>query len=179
VGLAGLAILDAGNLSEPKFLGGANWHPPYESPTHTVLLVPHKIRERRWLVVADEDVTDDRWESPAAFLWIIDATNEAHPVPVASFHVPEGDFPKRGKRFGCHQPWEQVRSDNLVYVTWFSGGLRIVNISDPYHPTEVAHYIPSPVGEERVIQSNDVFVDDRGCIYLMDRYRGLEILELS
>ncbi len=179
VGLAGLAILDIRDLSRPVFVGGTNWHPPYASPTHTVLAVPHAIRDRRWLVVADEDVTDDVWESPPAFLWLVDATDVSSPVPVASFHVRDNGYSAKGKRFGCHQPWERVRSDNLVYVTWFSAGLRIVDISDPYHPTEVASYIPSPVAGETVTQSNDVFVDERGCIYLIDRYRGLEILELS
>jgi hypothetical protein len=33
-----------------------------------------------------------------------------------------------------------------------------------------------PQGSERV-QSNDVTVDDRGLIYLLDRVRGLHILE--
>ncbi|MCE2998735.1 MAG: hypothetical protein ACK59Y_14410 [Betaproteobacteria bacterium] len=33
-----------------------------------------------------------------------------------------------------------------------------------------------PIGSERV-QSNDVTVDDRGLLYLLDRVRGLYILE--
>jgi len=33
-----------------------------------------------------------------------------------------------------------------------------------------------PQGSDRV-QSNDVFVDGRGLIYLLDRVRGLNILE--
>jgi len=41
----------------------------------------------------------------------------------------------------------------------------------------VAHYLPEvPQGSSRV-SSNDVFVDDRGLIYLIDRGRGLSILE--
>jgi hypothetical protein len=42
---------------------------------------------------------------------------------------------------------------------------------------EVAYFVPDvPQGSERV-QSNDVTVDDRGLMYLLDRVRGLHILE--
>ena len=46
-------------------------------------------------------------------------------------------------RFGAHQPHEHVGKDNLVYAAWFSGGLRIIDISSPYRPEEVGHYIPA------------------------------------
>ena len=62
-------------------------------------------------------------------------------------------------------------------VAWFAEGLRIVNVANPHHPTEVGYFVPPvPEGQERV-QSNDVCLDDRGLIYLVDRYRGLHILE--
>jgi hypothetical protein len=41
----------------------------------------------------------------------------------------------------------------------------------------VAHFRPAPpAGHDRVC-ANDVFVDDRGLIYVIDRGRGLHILE--
>jgi len=65
----------------------------------------------------------------------------------------------------------------LIALTWFSGGLRFVDISDPYAPTEVGYYVPRPrSGQERVM-SNDVCVSPDGLIYLLDRANGLEILE--
>ncbi len=64
-----------------------------------------------------------------------------------------------------------------VPVAWFAHGLRIVDISRPHAPREVAYYVPDvPPASER-IQSNDVFVDDRGLIFLLDRLCGLSILE--
>ena len=66
----------------------------------------------------------------------------------------------------------------MVYATWFAGGLRVLDLSDPLLPVEVAHYMPEyPDG--RAPQSNDVDVDDQGLIYLLDRNRGLEILEMT
>ena len=63
-------------------------------------------------------------------------------------------------------------------MTWFGGGLRAVDISDPYRPEEVDHFMPTPGGGQNIVQSNDVFVDkDRGLVYLIDRLNGLDILE--
>jgi hypothetical protein len=62
-------------------------------------------------------------------------------------------------------------------VAWFAHGLRIVDIADPHAPREVASFVPPvPEGETRVC-SNDVCVDARGLLYLIDRGRGLHILE--
>ena len=43
--------------------------------------------------------------------------------------------------------------------------------------TEVGYYVPDvPEGCERV-SSNDVTIDARGLIYLVDRQRGIDIIE--
>jgi hypothetical protein len=54
-----------------------------------------------------------------------------------------------------------------------------MDVSDPFQPREVGHYLPAPPpGAERA-SSNDVTVDQRGLIYLVDRVRGLDILETT
>ena len=77
---------------------------------------------------------------------------------------------------GAHQPAEQVYGHTL-YVTWFAGGLRAVDFTNPYMPKEVGYYVPMPGKGQSVVMSNDVFHDKDGKLYLMDRYDGLEILE--
>lgn len=58
------------------------------------------------------------------------------------------------------------------------GGLRAVDISNPYRPEEVEHFMPEPGAGQKIVQSNDVFVDKtRGLVYLIDRLNGLDILE--
>jgi len=64
-----------------------------------------------------------------------------------------------------------------LYVTWFGGGLRAVDFSNPYVPKEVGYYVPTPGKGYDVVMSNDVFHDKDGKLYLIDRYEGLEILE--
>lgn len=176
-GREGAVIVDISDPAHPRTVGATAWNPPYDPPTHTFLPVPHLIRNRQFAVVTDEDVEDDVLEDPPAFMWMLDITHEARPVPVATYQAEPDDLIVPGKRFGAHQPWEHIRDDNIVFVTWFSGGLRAVDISNPYRPQEIARYIPRDDGGTFVPQSNDVFVDDRGLVYLIDRYRGLSVLE--
>ena len=62
---------------------------------------------------------------------------------------------------------------------WFSAGLRIVDVADPAAPREVGFFIPEPVGGHRAPQSNDVVLDARGLIYLVDRLVGFDVLEFD
>ena len=55
---------------------------------------------------------------------------------------------------------------------------REVFVENPHAPKEVAWYLPDvPPGHGDRVQSNDLTVDDRGFIYLLDRIRGCHILE--
>jgi hypothetical protein len=178
-GRAGAVIIDIAELRTPRTIGSASWNPPYTSPTHTVLPLPHPIGGRRFAVVTDEDVTDDVLEDPPAFMWVLDITNEARPVPVATYHANPDGLVVPGRRFGVHQPWEHVGPDNLVFLAWFSGGVRAVDVSNPYVPREAGYYVPPAPEGQPAPQTNDVFVDDRGLVYAIDRYRGLSILEYT
>ena len=82
----GFVILDIAEMAHPKFVAGLDWSPPFPCPTHSVVPVPFEIQGRRVLVVADEDVFHLE-PSPPAFLWLVDVTVEARPVPFASFQV--------------------------------------------------------------------------------------------
>jgi hypothetical protein len=132
---------------------------------------------RRVLIVADEDVVRLGPSAPS-FLWLVDITDETRPVPFASFQVEEVDGSDAPEYTGCHQPCEDVTGTEIP-VAWFAHGLRIVDIARPHAPREVASFVPPvPAGADRV-SSNDVAVDARGLIYLVDRTRGLHILERS
>jgi hypothetical protein len=57
--------------------------------------------------------------------------------------------------------------------------LRIVDMADPSAPREVGFFIPEPVSGKPAPQSNDVMLDARGLIYMVDRLNGFDILEFS
>ena len=155
-----------------------------------------KVRD--FLLLVSESLQNECREYPH-FAFMVDITNESKPFSVASFMVPEasGNFCARGGRFGSHSSNESfapVFYRKLVFIAYFNAGVRAVDIRDPYHPAEVGFYIPATTEktEERcvedagvrrcrvAIQTNNVEVDDRGFIYIVDRANtGLHVLELT
>jgi hypothetical protein len=131
------------------------------------------------MVVADEDVAKLR-PSPPAFSWIYDITEETQPMPIATFQVPglDPDGAPQPPMMGCHQPSERIRG-SIIPFAWFAQGLRLVDIADPFVPRQVGFYQPTPPDGYARASSNDVTIDDRGLIYLVDRQRGLDIIETT
>jgi hypothetical protein len=129
--------------------------------------------------------------------FMVDVTTASKPWPVATFQVPaaRGDFCGRGGRFGPHSTNESfapVYYGKLVFIAYFNAGVRAVDIRDPFRPTEVGFFIPAVTantdrrcvkvgGADRckvAIQTNNVEVDERGFVYLVDRANtGLHIVE--
>ena len=171
----GYAIVDISDLTKPKTIACSCYSPPYPAPTHTAMRIPFKLRNRDIMVVSDEHINDTRYD-PCPFLWIVDITDETNPIPIATLIAPEPS--DSVGRFGCHQPQEQLYDgDTTLAVTWFAGGLRLVDIRDPFHPNEVGYFVPDPVKPHRAPQSNDVYYDGHGFLYMIDRHNGLDILE--
>ncbi len=168
----GIVILDISDMSRPKLVSHFDTNPPFPSPTHTALPIPWRLMDRDILVVADEEAQKKR-PDPPAFLWLFDITDEEHPVPISTHFLPRVDAP--GK-VGAHQPAEQVY-DNILFVTYFSAGLRMLDISNPYAPEEIGYYVPSPGKGQKAPMSNDIFRRDDAMLFLIDRFDGLEILE--
>ena len=137
---------------------------------------------------------------------IFDITAETKPVGVSTWTVPEdsGNFCTAGGRFGTHSSNENptpIFYNRVVFIAHFNAGVRAVDVRDPFNPREVAYYIPAitndtvtletPVNQatklpyteasgRRAIQTNNVDVDDRGYIYIVDRANtGMHILALT
>lgn len=181
---AGMIILDIADKANPKMISRWDNSPPYFGFTHTIL----PLFERDLLIVSDESVVDDAADWPK-LLWIVNNADERHPVPIATCPPPPIDvFAGRGGRFGAHNLHENVPvptswfSDQVILGTFFSAGLRAYDISDPYRPREIAYFVPPapPLSPTGSIQLNDVFVDERGIVYTVDRHAGgLYILEMN
>jgi len=187
---AGFYIIDVSDITKPRTVGHYNYHPPYPEATHTALRVPHKLGGRDICVVADEEHPHDV-NQPHAFMWVFDVSDYKNIKPLSQFHVMDFDAPWRRAHLtpdgeyghdvygpGLHQFQEHIGPDNLLYCAWFSAGLRVVDISDPAAPREIASYLPPPANGFPAPQSNDIDVDERGLIYLIDREAGFDILEM-
>jgi hypothetical protein len=173
----GFVILDIDDLARPELLGGLNWRPPFACPTHTALPLPFSIRGRRYLLVADEDVQRGEHEVPA-FVWMVDISDERRPVPVGSFQVEGLEGRAQPVMTACHQPCEKVTGSEIP-CAWFAQGLRLIDVGNPHALREVAHFLPDVPPGTNSVSSNDVTVDERGLIYLIDRRRGLTVVERS
>lgn len=180
----GAFVLDISDKADIKVVSKWNPSPPFNGFTHTVL----PLFGRDLWVVSDECVQDGGIDWPK-LVWMIDARNEANPVPISTFPAPPFEaFAKRGGRFGAHNLHENLpvetsfRSDTLVIGTFFNAGVRVYDTTDPYRVEEVAYFVPgapklSPAG---AIQLNDVYVDDRRIVYTVDRFTGgLYVLEMT
>jgi hypothetical protein len=175
----GYFILDISDMSKPKMVSGGNTSPAFPHPTHTCLPIPQPLKGRKIMVVADEDVAK-LWPAAPSFTWIYDITNEHCPIPISTWQV-EGldkDGAPQPAMMGCHQPSERFKG-TIIPFAWFAQGLRILDIADPFAPKEVAFYEPDPPQGHELSSSNDVTIDDRGICYLIDRQRGVDIIETS
>ena len=154
--------------------------------------------KRDFAVIVDESLVNECQE-PRQMVWIADITAESKPFNISSYTVPEasGNFCSRGGRFGSHSSNESmapVYYKRVVFIAFFNAGVRALDIRDPYHPKEIGYYIPA-VSEKTdkrcvgtgaaerckvAIQTNNVEVDERGYIYIVDRANtGLHILQLT
>jgi hypothetical protein len=182
----GFFVVDCADIGKPRTLGSYNYHPPFPEPTHTVMPVPARIAGRRIAVVIDEEdqaqsasEEEARRGRPHAGLSTFDVSDPKAIKPLGLFEVSERDSPfarVEGARFGAHQ-FHEAMSGTLVFAVWFSAGLRIIDVADPASPREVGCFIPEPAGGQSAPQSNDVMLDDRGLIYMVDRHVGFDILE--
>ena len=176
---AGLRVIDVSDIRAPRTVAAYDYHPPFPEPTHTVLRVPFKLGGHDVAVVFDEE-HDHVPGRLHAGMWLFDVSDLGNIQPISMFHLSELDSPwSRVGRFGAHQPAEHMKHGSLVFASWFSGGLRIIDIAHPELPVEVGHFIPEPAAGQSSPQSNDVDVDDRGLVYLLDRNYGLDILEFE
>jgi hypothetical protein len=74
------------------------------------------------------------------------------------------------------------RSETLIFATFFNGGVRAFDLTNPFQPKEVGYFVPgapklAPKGSAQI---NDVWVDENRLVYAVDRFGGgLYTLETS
>ena len=161
----------------------------------------------RDLVALISEETDNHCSGAPHFGYLVDTTRtigagalsagENHPMVISTMQVFEDsakpDFCTRGTRFLNHSTNESFYAPyygKLLFIANFDAGLRVWDIRDPYHPQEVAHFIP-PLNANIIpttfngqkfydVSTDNAEVDDNGLIYIVDRVGGgADILQLN
>jgi hypothetical protein len=174
-GDAGLVVLDLADVTSPRKLARLDWRPG--GGTHTCL----PLEGRGLVVVTDEQTTDGPGAEPR-FVRVVDVSEPAAPRVLATCPEPGTAFGAGPLRYGPHNLHENragsYRSARLVFVTYFSAGLRVYDLADPERPVEVASWVPPAPAGQGVPQTNDLFVEECGRVWLTDRFAGgLDCLE--
>lgn len=149
------------------------------------------------MVVSESNVY--RCQENRDLMWMLDITEDDKPIAIGSWQASEepGDFCNRGGRFGphsFHDAWHPGFDHSISVLSYFNGGIRAVDIRNPFAPAEIGYYIPEVNDNTRPscieiddteecdveIQTNNVNIDDRGYIYAVDRAgTGLHIVGLT
>ncbi len=142
----GAIVLDISNPNDIRMLGRTVYPPGSEGDTHSS--VPNE--NSSLLVTTDEDfsptdrkaagepkLVGDTW----GFARIWSLADPAHPARLSDFATPHSLTNKTDGFYSVHNP--EVHG-NTLYLSWYSDGLRIVDISDPSAPRETGFFRPRP-----------------------------------
>ena len=192
-----LAYPQVGRLDLSPLVGAHTTYPMLGVPV-PAFLHDKTGAKRDFVMIVNEQILNECLEA-RQMVWFADITVEAKGMVVSNFTAPEngGNFCQRGGRFGSHSSNESfapVFRNKIATISYFNGGLRALDIRDPFQPKEVGYFIPSITkdtdercvkidGKDRckvAIQTNNVETDDRGFIYIVDRANtGMHILALT
>jgi hypothetical protein len=200
----GLWIIDTSEVAERRpnptlhLISQFNYGPP-ESFTnaHTAQLA--HIQDRTYIITMDE--TFNTVGCPWGWARIIDVTNERYPLQISTIRLDvqmrrHCDVSTRDNAmYSSHYIGvDDVNDTSMVFMTWYSSGLRVFDIRDPYDPVEIGSYIPgAKTDTEFVDTSMTRFGNNRvpyaysfvryrpetGHIWFTDVYNGLVIVELK
>jgi hypothetical protein len=104
--------------------------------------------------------------------------------PQANEFVCDKDGPGGRSGTTTHLPRQDQRSPSLVYVTWYDEGVRVMDISNPFAPVFVGHFLSPRTGApngRKDRHTREIFQDPgTGLLYLTDgNGSGLMVLRYT
>ena len=171
----GIVILDVG----AGIKGGTPWEPQFvslykypEGNTHVA------FRYGNHLFVGDEfySCAECSYNGPRGYVHVIDVSDIEAPKEVARFEVPEA---------GAHNIWAE---DDLLYIAYYQGGLRVVDISGELRGDLYAqgrqvgwYHSAGKIGE--AFRPNSPFAwgpqPHKGHIFFSDHHSGLWVVKVE
>ena len=160
-----------------------HWTPPGAGP-HASVRVPG-----RPLLVVTEEVAPPPFGDgcPWGHVRLVDVSDPTEPFIVGEYALPENDPAMCAQLSAAAAYTARVATatENLALVSWYAGGLQILDISDPVHPRALAEFRPDPIPD--VETEDPVYGGGRvemwsypiianGLIYVIDSRNGLYVL---
>jgi hypothetical protein len=109
-------------------------------------------------------------------LIILDITDKKKIKFVSQF-VPDINYPDPKPKKSLFNARGMQVNDDLVYLCYDAGGLRIINTKDKVHPVEIGRY-SNPVMNGKPRAYNNIVIDD-DLAYIAADYCGMEILNVK
>ena len=171
----GLVILDISDRTDPRMISRLDYHPPATGFTHTVL--PLFSQEK--LIVSDEAIQPGGrdWPKP---VWVVDIHDETRPMiigtlpsrpspssqPAAAASAPTTctrTTPSRRRYAATPSSTAPTSTPACASTTSPTPGRRRDRLLHPARPGAFPH---------GAAQMNDVYVDENGLIYAIERFTG-------
>ncbi len=181
---SGFIELDLTNPASPRYVKRAAYGPEADGDAHSA----QYDEGRQLLFSADEDfckTSGSGTEKGFGYMRVWDFS-KAKPVQIGSYKTPNslGTNDQGAGDFVIHN---NLLVGNTVYSSWYTDGVRVVDVSNPRSPREVAYFVPPATGNpvkpsQRGVLTNTTqvwgVVVDRatGLVYASDMNSGLWIL---
>ena len=171
----GLVMLDVGDgrwggtPTEPQPISSHNYL--YDINGALYGNTHHAIRYGDYVFLGDEIFGCPGCEGPRGYIHVVDVSDIENPREVAEFRLPEA---------GSHNLWVE---DDLLYIAYYQGGLRIVDVSGELRGDllaqgrEVAAFMTTPEGENTTMAWGPQ--PYKGNIFVSDMRTGLWVMNLA
>ena len=131
----------------------------------------HAIRYGDYVFLGDEIFGCPECDGPRGYVHVVDVSDIENPREVAEFRLPDA---------GSHNLWVE---DDLLYIAYYQGGLRIVDVSGELRGDllaqgrEVASFMTTPEGENTTMAWGPQ--PYKGNIFVSDMRTGLWVMNLA
>jgi hypothetical protein len=180
----GFTIHDISDPAKPTLISRINWSPPFPGGTHTPLPLP-----KRGLAVVADEANAEKCAKGLFYTFIVDVRAPENPVPISTLPTPrERDFCSIGT-FGPHNLHENrpgsFQSEETVFATYNTAGVRVFDIRDAFVPKEIAYWVPPVPGKlvdprpniSLAAKTCDTYVTPEGLMYVSDWNAGMHVLQ--
>lgn len=167
----GAVVLDISDRSRPLVVSHLDYAVPLPCAAHTYVALGNS----GFSLLSDETLEDAAADFPQN-VWVVDTRVPSRPTIVGALDLPWPEVIPTTGRFGAHNLHEYptgqgaLRSFDFAAAAMFGLGVAVFDVADPMRTSMVAHFSPGPQTDGPGSgQLNDVFVDDRGILYALDR----------